>query len=196
MTTARTAEYPIETLFLDRWSPRAYDAISIPNPDLFSILEAARWAPSAYNVQPWRFLYAHRGDKNWATFLGLLDPFNASWAHTASALVIVISDIIMPGDDTRPDKASHYNSFDAGAAWAQMALQSSTMGYKAHAMAGILFDEARETLKIPERYKIEIAVAVGKPTNPNNLPEAMRKREQPSDRKPLCELAFAGVFPS
>lgn len=196
MTAARTADHPINPLFLERWSPRAYDASSMPKADLLSVLEAARWAPSAYNVQPWRFLYAHRDDTNWPMFVNLLDPFNASWAHTASVLVIVVSDSIMPGDNTRPNKASHYNSFDTGAAWAQMALQASAMGYKAHAMAGVLFEKARKSLHVPERYKIEIAVALGKHTEASILPDAMREQEQPSGRIPLNELAFEGLFPA
>lgn len=196
MTTARSSEYPIESIFLDRWSPRAYDATAMPEADLLTILEAARWAPSAFNVQPWRFLYARRDDADWLTFVELLDPFNASWAHTASALVVVISDTIMPGDGTRPDKISRYNSFDTGAAWAQFALQSTALGYHAHAMAGVLFDDARKALQIPERYKIEIAIAVGKRKEPDSLPEQMREREAPSNRTPLKDLAFQGVFPS
>ncbi len=92
----RTADHPIEAMFLNRWSPRAYDGTSMPICDLLSILEAARWAPSAYNIQPWRFLYSHRDDAHWQDYLRFLDEFNISWAQHASALVVVLSDTILP----------------------------------------------------------------------------------------------------
>lgn len=195
MTTQRTPDYPIEPLFLNRWSPRAYDASSMPAADLFTILEAARWAPSAFNVQPWRFLYSHREDAHWQNFLTLLDPFNADWAQHASVLLFVLSDTVMPGDDNRPDKLSNYHSFDTGAAWAQLALQATSLGYQAHAMAGIYFDKSRENLIVPERYQVEIAIAIGKRAAPSMLLEELQEREQPSQRFSVNEIAFAGAFP-
>lgn len=193
--TQRTPDHPIEPVFLARWSPRAYDASAMPADDLLTILEAARWAPSAYNLQPWRFLYARRGDAHWQTFLGALNPFNAGWAMQASALVVVLSDTVMPGADGQPDQVSRYHSLDAGAAWAQLALQATALGYQAHAMAGLEFDTARETLGVPERYQIEIAVAIGKRADPAQLSEDLRGRELPSGRHPLDKIAFAGPFP-
>ena len=141
MTTKRIPDRPIETVFLERWSPRAFDAASMPMADLLTVLEAARWAPSAYNVQPWRLLYSLRGDTYWQTYLSLLDRFNSSWAQHASALVVVLSDSMMPGDGSGPDKRSRSHSFDAGAAWTQLALQATALGYQAHAMAGLDFEK-------------------------------------------------------
>ncbi|MHA1570419.1 MAG: nitroreductase family protein, partial [Alphaproteobacteria bacterium] len=89
MTTERTADHPIEPIFLRRWSPRAFDGSPMRAEDLMTILEAARWAPSAFNIQPWRFLYSLRDDAHWEKYLTLLDQFNADWAQHASALVIV-----------------------------------------------------------------------------------------------------------
>ncbi len=110
-TASRTPTYPIARLFLERWSPRAFDASSIPENDLFTMFEAARWAPSAFNAQPWRFLYAMRDDPYWAHFLSFLIPFNASWARNASALVYVLSEtLILTGGELTP---SHSHSFDA-----------------------------------------------------------------------------------
>lgn len=195
MMTHRTPDHPIEPVFLARWSPRAYDASAMPADDLLTILEAARWAPSAYNLQPWRFLYARRGDAHWETFLDALNSFNANWAKQASALVVVLSDTVMPGADGQPAQVSRYHSLDTGAAWAQLALQATALGYQAHAMAGLEFDTARETLGVPERYQIEIAVAIGKRADPALLPEDLRGRELPSDRHPLDKIAFAGPFP-
>ena len=195
MKTERTPDHPIEPVFLDRWSPRAYDATPMPASDLFTIVEAARWAPSAYNVQPWRFLYSRRDDAHWQGYLALLDPFNASWARHASALVFVLSDTVMPGEGSRPPKLSRTHSFDAGAAWAQLALQATSLGYQAHAMAGIDFERSQEDLLVPGRYRIEIAVAIGRRADPSLLPDELRTREQPSQRLSLSEIAFAGSFP-
>ena len=128
MTTPRSPDHPIEPIFLDRWSPRAYDGQPMPTSDLLSILEAARWAPSAYNVQPWRFLFSRREDPHWQDFLKLLDEFNHGWARHASALVFVLSDTVMPGDNDGPSKPSRTHSFDTGAAWAQLALQALEVG--------------------------------------------------------------------
>lgn len=196
MTTERIPDHPIEPLFTHRWSPRAYDATSMPASDLFSILEAARWAPSAYNIQPWRFLYSFRNDAHWHTYLSLLDTGNATWACNASALIVVLSDTEMPGSPNHPPKPSRYHRFDAGASWALLALQTTALGYQAHAMAGIDFGRSRQKLAVPKKFNIEIAIAIGKPASPSILPQALREREQPSQRYPLSDIAFAGTFPA
>src|SRR3954452_10072684 len=90
----RQPDHPVDPLFLARWSPRAFDGSELPEEDLLTLFEAARWAPSAFNSQPWRFLYARRGDENWPLFLSLLIPWNQSWAHSASALVYILSDTL------------------------------------------------------------------------------------------------------
>lgn len=195
MTTERTSDYPIDPIFLDRWSPRAFDVSPMPAFDLLTILEAARWAPSAYNIQPWRFLYSHRDDADWQKYLSLLDPFNANWAQHASALLVVLSDTVMPGDGRCPGKLSRSHSFDAGAAWAQLALQATSLGYQAHAMAGIDFEKSRAYLGVPDRYRIEIAIAIGKRSDPSVLPEELQDREKPSGRFSVSDIAFAGSFP-
>lgn len=190
----REAAHPVNPLFVRRWSPRAFTPGPMPHEDLLSMLEAARWAPSAFNIQPWRFLYAHRDDENWETFVGLLDPFNASWAQNASALVFVISDTIMPGSGDRPDLPAQYNSFDTGAAALQLALQATAMDYVVHTMAGINFEKTRDELGIPERFRIEVAMAIGKQAEPAMLPETLAEREVPSSRYPVEEISFAGAF--
>lgn len=193
--TARTPDHPIEPLFLSRWSPRAYDASTIPKSDLLTILEAGRWAPSAYNVQPWRFLYALREDGHWSDFCSLLDPFNQQWAKDASALIFLISDTVMPGDQDRPDAMSGYNSFDAGAAWMQIALQATAFGYAAHAMAGLEFSAAPKVLNLPDRFRLEIGITIGRQSDTARLPDALRLREVPSGRMPLDQISFSGAFP-
>ena len=190
----RQADHPIDPLLLARWSPRAFDGSAIAEADLLTIFEAARWAPSAFNGQPWRFVYAHRGDAEWERFLGLLIPFNQEWAKSASVLVFILSDR-MVATKWGGGEVSHSHSFDAGAAWACLALQATRLGYFAHAMSGVDFDRAYAELAVPERFRIEAAVAIGRAGDPASLPEKMRARETPSGRKPLSDFVFRGGFP-
>ena len=195
MSSPRQADHPIAPLFLDRWSPRAFDGSDMPEEDVATLFEAARWAPSAFNAQPWRFLYARRSDVDWDRFLGLLIPFNQEWAQSASLIVMFVSDSLV---ETKWGGAevSHSHSFDTGAAWACLALQASLMGYQAHGMSGVDFDRARVELQVPERFRIEAAAVVGRIGDPATLPEKLRAREVPSGRKPIAEFAFHGNFPA
>lgn len=191
----RIADHPIAPQFIDRWSPRAFDGSEIGEDTLHTLFEAARWAPSAYNYQPWRFVWARRGDAAWDKLLGLLLPFNAGWAQHASALVFVLSDklITAPGSDEA--KPAGTASFDAGAAWGSLALQAHLLGLHTHAMAG--FDHARATSELGagDRFKVEAAVAIGRIGDKAALPEGLQAREAPSPRKPLSEIAFAARLP-
>lgn len=190
--TGRDAHKSIVPLIVERWSPRSFDESAVPIEDLKIILEAAGWAPSASNAQPWTFLYSLRGDKNWDQFLGLLIEFNQNWAHTAGALVFIVSD---KGIDKSEDGSpSHSHSFDAGAAWGYLALQATAMKYRAHAMTGIEFDKAVEALGIPATHRLEAAVAIGRRAAPELLPEGLREREKPSGRKPVEEIIRPGTF--
>jgi nitroreductase len=190
----RRSAHAIEPLFLRRWSPRAFDGSPIPPADLAAIFEAARWAPSAFNAQPWRFVYAARGDADWERLLGLLIPFNASWVAGAGVLVFICSDTLMQGKPDQPPSPSHSHSFDAGAAWAMLALQATALGYHAHGMTGVDFERARVELEVPDRFRLEAAAAIGRMGDKSLLPEALQARETPSDRKPLAELVFHGRF--
>ena len=112
MTTRQLPHPKVHQLFVDRWSPRAFDESAIPDEDLQAIFAAAGLAPSAFNYQPWKFLYARRGDANWERFLSLLVPFNASWAKDAAVLVFIVSDTKLRQGESESDFYSH--SFDAG----------------------------------------------------------------------------------
>lgn len=191
----RRPDHRIESLFLKRWSPRAFDASDIALPELMRMLEAARWAASAYNVQPWRFVYARRSDPVWQRWLGLLDAFNASWAGEASALVFLFSDRLMPAREGRRRQPSTSHRFDAGAAWAQLSLQAAAMGYQAHAMGGIDVEAVRRALAVPGDFEVEIGIAIGRQASPARLPPSLREREAPSQRLPLAQLAFGARFP-
>jgi len=194
-TAARHADHPIDPIFTRRWSPRAFDRSVIPDADLMTIFEAARWAPSAFNAQPWRLLYAKRESADWARFLSLLVPYNQGWAHNASVLIYLCSDTLM---EMKPGQASlsHTHSFDTGAAWASMALQATMLGYHAHGMAGVEWDRVREALKVPERFRIDAACVIGRMGSLDVLDEKLRAREVPSDRKAVGDFAFPGDFPA
>jgi nitroreductase len=192
----RQADHDIDPLFLERWSPRAFDGSDIPDEDLKTMFEAARWAPSAFNSQPWRFLYAKRDDEDWDRFLSLLIPWNRSWAQSASVLVYILSDTHPFTDRKTGEPApSTTHSFDAGAAWVSLALQATRLGYHAHGMSGIEYDLARAELNIPDRYTLNAACAIGRIGDPATLDDKLRAREGPSDRKPQGDFAFRGGFP-
>ncbi|MBD3730952.1 MAG: nitroreductase family protein [Sphingomonadales bacterium] len=191
--TERQTHPAVLPLITQRWSPRAFDGSEIPMADLEAIFTAAGLAPSAYNVQPWTFVYARRGDENWDKLLGLLIEFNQSWAKDASALVFVVSDTLSAGPDGER-KPNYSHSFDAGSAWAMMALQALHMGYYTHGMVGLDFDRAVQELGIPEDHRIEAAIAIGKMGDKSALPEFLQEREIVSDRKPVGEIMRAGKF--
>ena len=190
----RQADFPVDPQFTARWSPRAFSGETLDENTLLTFLEAARWAPSAFNAQPWRFLYARRGTPDWDLYLTLVNEFNRSWAQTASAIVFILSKtrFTPPGKSEEQDLASH--AFDAGAAWAHLALQASLSGWASHGIAGIERDKIRETLEVPEGYVIQAGVVIGKHGDIAQLSESLRQRETPSTRQPLSALAFAGKF--
>lgn len=198
MTTAngRTADHPIDPWFLERWSPRAYTGEALPQTELMTILEAARWAPSSYNSQPWRFVYALRDTAHWEAFLALLNPFNQSWAKAAGALVVIVSNPKMLPPGAKEWVPSHSHSFDAGAAWAQLALQATKSGWAAHAMVGFDMARAAAELHVPEGWRVEVAVAIGRQGDRSLLPEQMAAREVPNGRESLGVIALEGAFPT
>ncbi|AUG00877.1 nitroreductase family protein [Pseudomonas sp. 09C 129] len=190
----RVAEYAIHPQFTERWSPRAFTGETIPEETLLSFFEAARWAPSAYNSQPWRFLYARRDTPNWERFLGLLNEFNRGWAQHASALVIVISKTTFTAPGASEETPALWHTFDTGSAWGHLALQASISGWHTHGMAGFDQELTRKELKIPEGYALHAAVAVGKLGDKASLAEYLQAREEPSPRRPLSETAAEGDF--
>jgi nitroreductase len=186
----RQADHSIDELFLDRWSPRAMSGQSIAQEDLFVLFEAARWAPSSYNNQPWRMIYAMRETQHWITFLELLDPFNRDWAKNAAALVLFVSKTTFDHNG----KPCITFAFDAGAAWQNFSLQGSLKGYVVHGMQGFDYDKAASVLKVPGDYKVQAMAAVGLPAPKETLPPALQERELPSDRRKLTQTVVEGVF--
>lgn len=190
----RTADYPIDRIFLERWSPRSFTGEPISETDLLTMLEAARWAPSSYNAQPWRFIYARRDTPRWQTFLDLLVPGNQVWAKDASALVIAVSNSVMRAPGADKDVPSHTHSLDTGTATGFFFLQAFKMGWFVHGMIGFDRERAFTELDVPAGYRVEAAYAVGKLGDKSKLPEALQAREQPNTRFPLSQVAFADRF--
>ena len=192
MTDPRISDHPIEAIFLDRTSPRAFTGAPIDDADLLSMLEAARWAPSSSNVQPWRFIYAKRDTPQWGPVFDTLMPGNQRWAEKAGALVVFISDLHMMRGGERVVSAWH--AFDTGSAWMSLALQAHRMGYASHAMGGFFSDKARLNLHVPDGFDINTVVAIGKRGPADTLPDDLKAREAPTPRRPLAESLFHGVF--
>lgn len=186
----RTADHPIDKIFLDRWSPRAMTGEPIPQEQLMELFEAARWAPSSYNNQPWRILYARRDNEHWPLFFDLMAEFNQGWAKNAAALILFISKTTFDFNG----EASVTHSFDTGSAWENLALQGWLKGLVVHGMQGFDYDRARAALNIPEGFRVEAMAAVGRPANPETLPPDLREKESPSDRRKLEETICEGPF--
>ena len=186
----RVPDYPVDKLFLDRWSPRAMTGEPIAREELLTLFEAARWAPSSYNYQPWRFLYAHRDTEHWQTFFDLMVEFNQSWTRTAAVLVVFISRTHF---DFNGEPAPTH-SFDTGAAWENLALQGALKGLVVHGMQGFDYERARTALKIPEGFQVEAMCAIGKPADPATLSSDLRAKEVVSERRKLAETICEGPF--
>lgn len=186
----READHPIESIFLKRWSPRAMSGEAVSQEDLNRLLEAARWAPSTYNEQEWRFLYAHRDTPNWPIFFDLLMEANQTWCANAGVLFLVVSHKVFE----RNDKPNPVHTFDSGAAFENFALQGAAMELVVHGMAGFDRAKARTDLKIPDDYEVEAMIAVGHHGNVDSLPQELQQREVPSGRKPIGEISCEGPF--
>jgi nitroreductase len=189
-TEIRKVEKNINRLFVNRWSPRAMSGEEISNDDLMGLFEAARWAPSSYNNQPWRFIYAKRNTDHWPTLISLLVEGNKIWAQNAAVIVVVISRKNFEFNE----KPAITHQFDAGAAWENLALEATSRGLVTHGMQGFDYKQAREELGVPENFDVMAMIAIGKLGQKENLPLNLQEREYPSDRKPLEEIVMEGKF--
>lgn len=186
----RTSGYPIQKQFLSRISSRAFSKERLSEEELFALFEAARWAPSSYNNQPWRFIYVRNGDKEWETFFNVLVDFNKSWCKDADTLVLVIS----KNNFEKNNKPSVTSRFDTGAAWMSLALEAHLRNIVAHGMEGFDYKAIKEKLRIPDTFTVEAMVAIGKQGNIEELPKELKEKETPSLRKPLNEIIARGNF--
>ncbi|MEW4489613.1 nitroreductase family protein [Thalassoglobus sp. JC818] len=186
----RQSDHPIEELFLKRWSPRAMNGEGVEASIMDQLFEAARWAPSTYNEQEWRFLYSHRESPSWETFFGLLAEANQSWCDKAGVLVVVASRTTF----SRNGKPNPVHEFDAGLATQNLLLQAAQLGIVAHPMAGYDRGKAKIALEIPDGFETHCMIAIGHPGNPEALPEQMRQNETPTGRKTIDKIAKQGEF--
>ena len=190
MEKVAQTEAPIHDLLRRRWSPRAFSDRPVEPEKLRSLLEAARWAPSSYNDQPWAFLVATKEDPaEYARMLGVLVEGNIAWAQRAAVLMLSVARL----NFERDGKPNRHAFHDVGLAVANLLLQATAMGLVAHQMAGFHVDKARELYAIPPGWEPVAAIALGYPGEPDSLPERIRERElAPRSRKPLEQFVFSG----
>lgn len=189
----RTADHDIESLLLRRWSPRAMNGDSLDEATLMRLLEAARWAPSANNVQEWRFVYALRTSPHWQAMFDVLAAGNQAWCNRAGALLLIAS--CTRNEQTGRDNGMH--AFDTGLAAQNLLLQGTAMGLVTHAMAGFDRAAARTAFALPDIVQPQAMVAVGYPGDPEALPEQKQAGDlNPNGRMPISEFAFEGRFPA
>lgn len=181
-------ETGVEDLILRRWSPRAFADKDVPSAELKKLFEAARWAASSSNEQPWRFLVGRRGDETYQKIFAALVEFNQSWAKTAPVLVLSAAKKTFTGKGT-PDR---HNLYDLGAATANLALQATADGLHIHSMGGFDPEQVRASFAIPSDYEIGAVSAIGYFGDPATLPANLQKMEAaPRERKPLKQFVFS-----
>ena len=177
----------MDPVFLERWSPRSFSDEPITDDELAALFEAARWSPSCFNNQPWYYVYETDGEGRRA----ILDTFlerNRQWAQQAPVVGLMIARSTLEGDLARS------RDFDAGAAAMAMVIQATMLGLSAHLMVGIHVDAAHELIGLdPDEGKVVCGFVIGRRGDPSALPDPLRERERPSDRKPVSEFAFKGA---
>ena len=185
----RSTEYPIDDIFLQRYSSRAMSGEAISKEEIMTLFDAARWSPSSMNAQPWRFIYAMRGTPEFEKLFSFIMDKNQIWAKNSSALILLVSK-----NNLDDGSFSVPHSFDAGSAWENLALQASYLKFVSHAIGGFDKKLAKESLEISDDYTVEIMITIGKPGKIEDLPEALQAREKPNQRKNLEEIVFEGSF--
>lgn len=185
-------EFAIHELFVRRWSPRAFDERPVEPPLLRSLLEAARWAPSSNNEQPWRFIVAGKESLvDWNRLFECLAEGNRRWAFRAPVLVLTVASLYFE-DDSKPNRHAYH---DTGLATENFVLQAAAQGLVTHQMAGFDVEKARVDLRIPAGYDPVAMIALGYPGDPALLPERLRERElRPRDRHPIAARTFSGQW--
>jgi len=186
----RKADHPIQDIILNRWSPRAMTGEPISDDVLMSLFEAARWAPSSYNAQPWRFIYAKQKTPAFEKMMSVMTDFNKTWTNKAAVLGLIISRKFFESNG----KPAHTHAFDTGAAWENLALEGTSRGLVIHGMEGFDYAKARQTFQVPEEYEVLAMFAVGVHAPASTLSPELQKRESPSDRKKIEEFIMKDHF--
>jgi nitroreductase len=189
MKNLAPVDYPVHELIRERWSPRAFSEKEISSADLRSLFEAARWAPSSSNEQPWAFIVATRNhQEDFTKALQPLVEFNVNWAKHAYVLGFAVTELAFAKNNT-PNRNGQY---DTGAAMSQLTTEATSRGIFVHQMAGFDLDTAREVFEIPAGWDAIAAFAMGYPGDPASLPQPYRDRETaPRVRKPIREFVMS-----
>ncbi|PRP99638.1 nitroreductase family protein [Enhygromyxa salina] len=187
-----STDHDVHELIRRRWSPLAFSSQPVADRDLRSVLEAARWGPSCFNEQPWRYIVARREQEaEFARMLSCLVEKNQRWAQAAPVLMLSVARLAFAAND-RPNRHALH---DVGLATAQLSLQAAALGLGVHQMAGFSPDRARELYAIPDSFEPVAAIALGYPGAPDQLPEDLRARDRGARiRHPQAEFVFAGTW--
>jgi nitroreductase len=192
MSNPAPVEFPVNELIQNRWSPRAFSDKPVPQDVLRSLFEAARWAPSSNNEQPWAYIVATKDNaENFEKSLGALVEFNANWAKKAPVLVIAVAELAFAKNNA-PNRNAQY---DVGAASLQLSLEATARGLVVHQMAGFDPETAKEAYNIPQGWEPIAAMALGYPGEASSLPEPLQSREKaPRTRKRIREFVMSGQW--
>ena len=192
MSNPAPVEFPVHELIQNRWSPRAFSDKAVPQEVLRSLFEAARWAPSSSNEQPWAYIVATKDDaENFEKSLGALVEFNANWAKKAPVMVIAVAQLAFAKNNA-PNRNAQY---DVGAASLQLSIEATARGLVVHQMAGFDPETAREAYDIPQGWEPIAAMAIGYPGDASSLPEPLQSREKaPRSRKRIHEFVMSGQW--
>ncbi len=190
MNKPAPTDHPVHDLIRDRWSPRAFGTGEVAQAQIDSMIEAARWAASCYNGQPWRYVVGTQGSDTYRKIFDALVPFNQGWAQAAPVLILAVAKLQF--DDGRDNGHATY---DTGQATAQLVLQATDLGLRVHQMAGFDADKARAAFEMPDGFQPIAVLAVGQPGDPSSLPEDLQGGENaPRERKPGSALIYDGTW--
>ncbi|HEY0348974.1 MAG TPA: nitroreductase family protein [Pyrinomonadaceae bacterium] len=185
-------DYPIEEILRRRWSPRAFSDRNVEAEKLLSLFEAARWAPSSFNEQPWSFILATKETPaEHAQLLSCLMEKNQQWARLAPVLMVSVASL----NFEKTGKPNRHAFYDVGLAMGSLLVEATALGLFVHQMAGFSVDKVREAYHVPERFEPVAAIAIGYPAEPEVLPETFREQETgPRRRRPISSFVFEGKW--
>ncbi len=182
----RDFSYDVSETIKQRWSPRAFSTDPVDKSDLMALFEAARYAPSCFNAQPWRFIVATT-DNELEVFRSILNDSNRIWADKAPVLAVIVAKKSFSNGEP-----NNWHAFDTGTAWGFLALEAQRRGLITHAMGGFSKIKAHELLAIPGKFEVLAMIAIGKMGKKEDLPSQLQEREEPASRMPLSEIVFHG----
>lgn len=186
---SRNVKYNVLKEIENRWSPRAFSTEKISLDDIYGVLEAARLAPSCYNEQPWRYIVAYE-EEDLKVMRELIDKNNKVWADKAPVLIMFLSKRRFKYNS----RENYWHMFDVGASWGYLTIEAERRGLITRGIGGFNMSRARKVLRIPYNYEIVTVAALGKQGDRNSLPEDLREKEVPSERKSLSEILHIGSF--